>query len=157
TTLRSSFISPRAGRIDVAREVAVVAGIGIDDAADGAVLSRDFRLDSAEGTSITDDYDLAADVDALSRELFVVLLKSVIRIDELGHHIAIRRIRVVNRQLFRFLSRRRTFFQSRLFEFCCELLRRRHLEETRLGRGEENIEALDLGLIPPRAKQTGDE
>ena len=38
---------PAAGGIIVAFVVAVAFGIGIDDAADGAVLARNFRLDAA--------------------------------------------------------------------------------------------------------------
>ena len=64
---------PRAIGIHVALEKAVVARIGVDDAADRAVLPGDLRLDAPPASPVARDHNLAFDVDAKLRELLVVL------------------------------------------------------------------------------------
>ncbi len=54
-----------ASGVDIALIVAVIAGIGVNQAADGAVLLRDLGLDAAPTAAVACDDDLAFDVDAL--------------------------------------------------------------------------------------------
>ena len=50
--------------IDVAAEVAVVGGVGVDEDAFGAVLLGDVDLDAAEIAAVADEDDLVFDADA---------------------------------------------------------------------------------------------
>ncbi len=58
--------------IDVAAEVAVVCGVGVDEDAFGAALLGDVGLDAAEVGSVADDDDLVFDADAELGELVEV-------------------------------------------------------------------------------------
>ena len=66
--LRAVLVAIRALRIDVALEVAVVARIGVDDAADRAMLGGDLRLDAAPRPAVARDDDLPLHVDAVALE-----------------------------------------------------------------------------------------
>jgi hypothetical protein len=63
----------RAGGVDLALEVAVVLRVGVDDAADGALLRGDLRLDAAPASAVARDDDLALHVDAEPLEALVVV------------------------------------------------------------------------------------
>ena len=58
--------------IDVAAEVAVVGGVGVDEDAFGSVLLGDVDLDAAEVFAVADDDDLVFDADAEFGELLEV-------------------------------------------------------------------------------------
>ena len=66
----------------VAVAVAVVARIGVDQAADRAVLGRDLRLDAAPRLAVARDDDRAFHRDAVALELLVVLGPAVVHVDE---------------------------------------------------------------------------
>src|SRR5205085_10651320 len=68
TALRAPFGPKRALRIDIALIITIVTRIGIDDAADRAVLGRDLRLDVAPRAAVTRDDDLAFNINAALRE-----------------------------------------------------------------------------------------
>ena len=146
------FISPGALRVNIAGKVAVVAGIRIDDAADGAVLRSDLRFNASERVAVTHDNDLAAHIDPAARQFLIILLRAVVGVDELSDDVAIHGICVVHRQLFGLLSRSGIFLQSGLFQFCSELLRRGHFQKPGLWRWEENVERFNLGVKTPRAE-----
>ena len=90
-------------REDVAGEVTVVARIGIEDAADGAVFVRQRRLDAAPGDAVAHDHDLAFHVDALRAQVFVILRQAVVGIDERRGDIAGGGEGVVGRKLAAFV------------------------------------------------------
>ena len=56
----------------VALNVAVVARVGIDEAADGAVLGRDLGLDAAPGAAVARDHDRSLHRNAQPVERFVI-------------------------------------------------------------------------------------
>ena len=76
----------RIGRFD---RVAVVRRIGIDDAADRAVLGGEPRLQSAPARAVARDDDLALDADTETLERLVVVAHAVIDIDERRRDVAI--------------------------------------------------------------------
>ena len=99
SALRAVFVAVGAFRIDVSLVVAVVTRIGVDDAANRAVLGGDFRFDSAPRAAIARDGDFPFHVDAAAFELIVVCGHAVVDVDEIAGDIAIDRVRVVHRQL----------------------------------------------------------
>jgi hypothetical protein len=76
-------------REDLAGEIAVLARIRVDDAADGAVFGRHLRLDPAPAPSVARDHDLPLHVDAELRQLLVVLRRPVVHVNELRGHVAV--------------------------------------------------------------------
>ena len=83
-------------RIDIPGPVAVLLRIGIDDAADGTVLLRELRLQSAPATAVAGDDDLAFDVDAAARQILVVIRHAVVDVDEIPGDVAIAAVDVVS-------------------------------------------------------------
>ena len=79
----------RAGGIGLVDGIAVIGGIGIDDAADRAVILRELRLQPAPAGAIAGDDDLAFDADTQPLERLVVVLHAVIDIDQTARDIAI--------------------------------------------------------------------
>src|SRR6185312_10666812 len=86
--------------IDIAFEITVVPGVGIDDAADGAVFLRHLGLDAAPGVAVFGDDDLAFYRDAHSLESFVVFGDTVVDEYEFARDVAVGGKTVVGRQLF---------------------------------------------------------
>ena len=84
--------------IDLALHVAVVGGVGIHDAADGAVLRCHLWLQAPENAAIANDGDLALQAHAVAGEELVILAGAVVDVHELGSHVAIGREGVVGGQ-----------------------------------------------------------
>ena len=80
--------TPGALGVDVAAEVAVVGGVGVDEDAFGAVLLGDVGLDAAEVFAVADDDDLVFDADAEFGELLEVGEGAVVGVDDLGGDVA---------------------------------------------------------------------
>ncbi len=80
--------TPGALGVDVAAEVAVVGGVGVDEDAFGSVLLGDVDLDAAEVFAVADDDDLAFDADAEFGELLEVGEGAVVGVDDLGGDVA---------------------------------------------------------------------
>ena len=59
TALHAAVVLVAADGIDLAARVAIVGGVGVDDAADGTELGGELRLQAAEDAAIADDGDLA--------------------------------------------------------------------------------------------------
>ena len=76
-------------RVDVALEVAVVARVGVDEAADGAVLGRDLGLDAAPGAAVAGDHDLALHVHPVAGQVLVVVGHAVVDVHQGGFHVAV--------------------------------------------------------------------
>ncbi len=74
--------------VDVAAEVAVVGGVGVDEDAFGAVLLGDVDLDAAEVVAVADDDDLVFDADAEFGELLEVGEVAVVGVDDFGGDVA---------------------------------------------------------------------
>ena len=79
----------RAGRIGFIDRIAVIGRIGIDDAADRAMLLREFGLQPAPALAVAGDDDLALDADAEPLQRLVVVLHSVIDVDQAGGNVAV--------------------------------------------------------------------
>ena len=74
--------------VDVAAEVAVVGGVGVDEDAFGSVLLGDVGLDAAEVAAVADEDDLVFDADAEFGELLEVGEGAVVGVDDLGGDVA---------------------------------------------------------------------
>ena len=74
--------------IDVAAEVAVVGGVGVDEDAFGSVLLGDVDLDAAEVGAVADDDDLVFDADAHFGKPLEVGEGAVVGVDDLGGDVA---------------------------------------------------------------------
>ena len=75
--------------VGVGYTVAVVGGIGVDDAADGAMLCGDLGLDAAPGSAVACDDHRAFDGDAEAVELFIIFAGAVVDVDERAGDIAV--------------------------------------------------------------------
>src|SRR6266404_411313 len=84
--------------------IAVAFGIGIDDAADGAVFRGNLGLDAAPGVAVAGDGDRAFDGNAEAFEALVILGDAVIDVDERRDDVAIFGESVVGGQLLGFLA-----------------------------------------------------
>ena len=88
TALNGGVGTPGTFGIDVAAEVAVVGGVGVDEDALGAVLLGDVGLDAAEVFAVADDDDLVFDADAEFGELLEVGEGAVVGVDDFGGDVA---------------------------------------------------------------------
>ena len=86
-------------RIHVVAEITVVLGIGIDDAADRAVLGGEFRLDAPPAPVISRKDDLALDIHAEFFKHFVIGRHAVVDIDDLARHVSVGGIGVISGKL----------------------------------------------------------
>ena len=127
--------------------------IGVDEAADRAVFGGDLRLDAAPGAAIAGDDDPPLDVDAVPRELLVVVRNAVVDVDELAGHVAGRRVRVVGRQLLGGLRRGRVVGERRFGQLRRVFRGRRQLEHAHARRREEDVEPFDACVVSPRFEQ----
>ncbi len=119
--------------------VAVVARIGVDDAADGAVFRTNLRLDAAPGVAVARNNDRAFHGNAAAIEHFVIFGQTVIHVDQRRSHVAVNRIGVVGGQLLRRLIRSGIFGNDWLLQLGGEM-RDRH---RRVQRGV--LSALEIG------------
>ena len=146
--LHAARTLPRSLGIDLALIVAVVGGVGVDQASDRPVLGRQLRLDTPEDPAVAGDDDLAIDVDAVARKQFVVFAGAVVDVDQLARHVAVRRERVVRRQHVRgggaVVALGRQLGQRRR-----ELVRRRHPQAPGQRRREQHVVARHLRLVSP--------
>src|SRR6185312_1562880 len=131
---------------DVTIVVNVIAGIGIDQTADRAVLRGDFRLDASPRLAVTRDDDRTLDRYTAPCELIVVRRNSIIDVDERTRDVAVDRVCVIRRKLFRRLGRRRVSLYRWFLEFRGEARRRDELDESLLWRREEHVERLDVRI-----------
>ena len=133
-----------------ALEVAVVAGVGVDQAPDRAVLGGDLGLDAAPGVAVARDHDRALDRDPQALQAVVVVGHAVVDVDERSRHVAVGRVRVVGRKLLLRLPGGRVRRDGRLLQRRDEPGRRDHLQPALLRRREQHLERLDPGVEPPR-------
>src|SRR5947209_16224811 len=82
-------------------EVAIVARVGINETAYGAVFISELRLHAAPGIPVFGDDDCALHGDAQALQAFIILGQPVIDEHERRGYISVSRVRVVGRQLFR--------------------------------------------------------
>jgi hypothetical protein len=134
----------RAGGEDAASREAVVPRIGVDQAADGAMLGGDLRLDAAPRLPVTRDDDGAFDSDAVTLESLVVGGCAIVHVDERSRHVAVGGVGVVGRQLLVLLIGRRVAGHHRFLELGDEARRRGHLHDPLLRSREEHVELLDV-------------
>src|SRR6185436_4628948 len=143
--------------IGIALAVAVLARVGVDDAADGAVLGGELGLDAAPGATIAGEDDLAADVDAAPGQLVVVGGDALIDEDQLAGDVAVDRIGVVGGERLAGLRRGGVLREGRLAERRCEAGGLQELQDAGLRRREEDLELLDGDVVSPGAEQAGHE
>src|ERR1700751_327002 len=89
--------------------VAVIAGIGINDAADGAMLGANQRLDAAPGVPVARNHDGALHGDTATLQLLVVVWNAVVHVDERADYVAIDGVGVVRGDLLGSLIRSEIF------------------------------------------------
>ena len=145
----------RALRKHVVHRIPVVRGIRVDQAADGAVLRRDLRLDAAPRGAVPRDDDGALDRDAAAFQLFVVRRPAVVDVDERAGDVAVDGVRVVAGQLLRRLTRGGIDGERRLTERRLEGGRRDHLDEAFFRRREEDLVGLDARVPSPFLEARG--
>ena len=84
TALHAAVVFVGAFGVHLASDIAVVAGIGVDEAPDGAAFGGESWLDGAKGVAVTDDHNLARDVDAVTFKLLVVFPQTIVDILRVG-------------------------------------------------------------------------
>ena len=84
--------------IHIARHVAVVARIGVDEHADGAAILRLLDLQPAERAAVANQRDLAFDRDAHARQAREVGRRAVVHVDDLALGAARRAVAVERRE-----------------------------------------------------------
>src|SRR5438270_11924592 len=134
---------------DIVLEVAVVAGIGVNDAANGAVFRGDLGLDAAPRHSVARDHDRALHRDAKAVELFVVTRQAVVDVNQFAGDIAVTRVSVVGGKLLALLVRRGIDRNRRLLEFGGVTRGLGQFEHALFGRGKEDVKGLNLRVEPP--------
>lgn len=157
SALRSVLVAIGALRIHVALEIPIVARIGVDETADRPMLGGNLRLDAAPRSAVACDHDLAANLDAVLRQLVVILRNSVVDVHQLAGHVAVGRVGVEDRKLLIRLTGCPVLRQARLEQLRRVLLRRSHFDDAHSRSGKEDIERFDLRVVSPRSKQRGDE
>ena len=88
----------RSLRIHVARVVAVVSRVRVDEAGDRAVLVGDLGLDAAPSAAVPRQDDLALDVDFHLLQPHVVGRHTVVHVDDVASCVAVGRIGVEDRR-----------------------------------------------------------
>src|SRR6185312_13819698 len=81
-------------RIRVARRVAIVVRIRINDAANGAVLVGELGLETTPAAAVPRDDDPALDADAATIEFLVVVGHALVHVNEFGGYVAVGAVRV---------------------------------------------------------------
>ena len=124
--------------------IAVILGIGIDDAADRAVLGSDLRLDAAPRSAITGYHDGTLHGNSQPIKLFVVFPHAVIHVHQRRSHIAIDGIGVVGRQLLRGLLAGGIDAQRWFLQLGDKVRGLKELNMPFLGSGKKNVEGFDV-------------
>ena len=141
-----------ASRINVAGPVPVIAGIRINQTADGAVFVRELRFESAPSAAVADDDDAAFDAQIAPFEFLVVVGHSLIDVDQFGGDIAVCAVHIVGRQLVPGFLRDPIRGHRRLTQLGRKM-RGRHQFHDFLSRSRiQHGEFLDGGIPPPFAK-----
>src|SRR6185312_2478810 len=83
--------------VRVALKIAIVARVGINDAAYGAMLPGHARLDAAEARAVTRNDDPAANIDSALFEDVVIGGESVVYVNQRRGDIAAAGVRVIRR------------------------------------------------------------
>lgn len=141
----------RALGVHVVHEVPVVARVGVDDAADGAVLGRDLGLDAAPRLPVTRDHDPAADADAEAVEDAVVVGDAVVHVHQLAGDVAVGGVGVEGRELVG-LAAGGVLGEHGLAQAGGEALGRDHFEPAAGGPGHQRLELLDASVEPEGSK-----
>ncbi len=143
--------TPAALGVDLPYRVAVIARIGINDAAGRAMFLRELRLQSAPPTPVADDDDLPFDVDGAAGQILVVVIHSIVRVDQLAADVAVTAVRVVGSHPVR-ASRSCIARNRRLAQGGREVTRCRELEGVVLECRVQYVELLDFRVPTPRAQ-----
>ncbi|CAM5604922.1 hypothetical protein RLIN73S_06790 [Rhodanobacter lindaniclasticus] len=143
--------APAAVGPGVALGVAVLVRVGIDQAADRAVLLRQLRLQPAPAAAVAGDHDLAAHVDAATRQFLVVVRHAVVGVDQRRGDIAVATVDVVWRQRTG-QCRRGIAGDRRLVQGGGERLRPEQFQRHLLRRRIQHLEGLDVRIPAPGAE-----
>ena len=140
--------APRTLRVRVALHKSIVFWIGVNDAPDSPVLSRDLGLDAAPGPEVAGDHDRPLDRDAQPIELLVVRRHAVVHVHERRGDIAVDRIGVVGRELLALLCGGRIAGNGRFLELGHESRWRDQLDDPIDRSREQHIKCLDVRIEP---------
>ncbi len=141
--------APGAVGENVALSVAVVCRIGVDEAADRAMLGRNFGLDAAPGISIARDGNRSLDRDAHARQLLVVIRSAVVDVHQRRGNIAVTRVGVVGGKLFRLLVGGGIDGQRRLLQLGGEFCGLEQFDDAHFRGGKQHVESFDVGVEAP--------
>src|SRR5439155_1140355 len=129
--------------------VAVLPGIGVDEASHRSVLGGDLGLEAGPRPAVARDHDHALDGNPEALELLVIRGNAVVHVDERPGDVAVRGIGVVGGELLALLAGGGVPGHRWLLELRDEAGGRHELDRP-LARGwEQHIERLDLRLPPP--------
>ncbi len=137
--------------VDLPDRIAVIARIGIDNAAGSAVFLRELRLQPAPAATVADDDDLAFDLDGSAGQILVVVIHSIVRVDQLAGDVAIAAICVVGSHPVG-AGRGCIAGDRGLAQGGCEVSGGRELERVVLECRVQHVELLDLGVPTPLAE-----
>ncbi len=139
-------------RIGVALAVAVVARIGVNQAAHGAMFVGQLRLQPAPAAAIARQHDAPLDAHALTFEFLVVVRHAVICVDQFRGYIAIGAVHVVGRQFILGLRGCAVAFDGRLGQSRLEMGRRDEFHGHFARRRIQHRKFLDGRIPAPLAK-----
>ncbi len=155
---RAALDSPRrpGGPVGIGdlRRIAVVPRVGVDDAADCAVVLRQLRLQAAPALAVAGDDDLALDVDPHPLERLVVVGHAVVDVDQGRGDVAVALISDVGGQRGLGRARSRVARDRRLLQRRLERARADELEGLAKRRRIEHFEGLDVG-VPAEGLELG--
>ncbi len=148
-SLDAVLIAHRALREDVIDDVAVIRGVGIDQATDRAMLRGHLHLDPSPRLAVTGDHDRPLHRDAQAVQGLVILRDAIVHIDERCGHVAVDGIGVVGRELLGLLIRGRVLRDGRLLELRDEADRLDELEDPGLRGRKKHVVLLNLRVESP--------
>ena len=136
-------------RVDIVRAIAVLLGIGIDDAANGAVILGQLGLQTPPADPIAGDDDLPLHRNTHALQGLVVIRHSEVHIDQVPGDIAVSLESHIGREFILGaagggVARHRGFRKGRL-----ERSRSDHFQVHRQRRGIQDLEGLDPGVPAP--------
>ncbi len=135
----------RSGGKCFAADEPILMRVGVNQAANGAVLGRNFGLDAAPGVVVTRDDNLPLDGDTHALELLVVLGDPVVDVDERGSDVAVDRVSVIGGELLDLLIGGGVLRKSGFLEPGDELRAAfDEFNDTFSGRWKENVKLLDV-------------
>ena len=134
---------------DILDGVTVVMRIGIDQAADRAVLGGDFRFDAAPRSAVSHNHDRAFYGNSEAIQFVVVFGHAVIGENKRRGYVAVNRIGVVGGQLFVLLIRGGVSGDRRFLKLGREFCGRYHFQQALLGSGKQHFEGLNVGVPSP--------